>query len=671
MISSARPSLSTDRLGVGLALALLGLAALSSVACAPGQSVPQGGTGGAGMMCSGGRELCGGSCVNTNTDGLHCGGCNKPCVGGGVCDNRMCVVQCTTAGTRLCGTSCVDTTSNSAYCGGCATSCRSDQACVNSVCSCPSGQSLCNGVCAASCSTGTGGGTGTGGSATGTGGAATGTGGTGTGSGGSVGTGGTGPGTGGTGPGTGGSGAAGASGTPAGWWTSKTWHGCAWTGIDTVANTTTTNMPRDFLTKPAADPYCVKGTVNPTYESVALLGFNLNETPTGDPNQCAYKASDSSKLGPPGVQLTGNGIAVGFKKATATDLRIQIQTDKGGMPDPVGAMNRWCYTIKVPEGPVFAPFSEFKSECWSNSGTVYAGQPISAVVFLTAGTLAPTPFDYCISTAAFNTGAGVADAPPNPTGGGPLMGTIGGAGATDLDFQRVKVSGGGRSYIIQNNNWGDPNGTNQTLRYSGNSFTITQETGSAGGDGVPRSFPSIFIGANGDTRDGSFSTHKVPAMPPSEDNLPKQVSTIQSVMSTFRYNRNSGDYNATYDIWFAQNQPTVRYNDGISGFVMVWLYKPGNRQPIGSVQRQATINGAMYDVWVGPRGAGSNAPVVSYVARSSVLSFSGDLMPFIRDAAMHGIQSSWYLTDVFAGFEIWSGGGTNGLAASEFTAVVQ
>ena len=51
-----------------------------------------------------------------------------------------------------------------------------------------------------------------------------------------------------------------------------------------------------------------------------------------------------------------------------------------------------------------------------------------------------------------------------------------------------------------------------------------------------------------------------------------------------------------------KSPPTAgSYNDGISGFIMVWLYKPGSRQPIGSVARTASIAGIPWDVWVGPR----------------------------------------------------------------------
>jgi hypothetical protein len=54
-----------------------------------------------------------------------------------------------------------------------------------------------------------------------------------------------------------------------------------------------------------------------------------------------------------------------------------------------------------------------------------------------------------------------------------------------------------------------------------------------------------------------------------------------------------------------------------------------------------------------------------------VTSYSGDLKAFMTDAATNGIMPGWYLTDVFGGFEIWSGGDATGLECTEFTAVVK
>jgi hypothetical protein len=363
------------------------------------------------------------------------------------------------------------------------------------------------------------------------------------------------------------------------------------------------------------------------------------------------------------------GIANNWGRSVGSQFRIQIQGPNGAN-DP---NDRWCYNIPEAGGPSFAPYAMFNTKCWDPStGTNYpasnlASKPISAIVFLVPGTMGVQMFDFTIN--GFAAGTSVADA---PTGGTviPTMGTIGGAGSDDLDYQRVKVRKDGKDYIIQNNNWGAPASTNQTISYVDNSFTITGETGGGLPNGVPASYPSIYIGNNGDTAGGSFSTK-------GNDNLPRQISAIGTLQTTAAYNRASGDYNAAYDIWVSATSPTSMYEDAVSGFVMVWLYKPGSRQPIGNNIMTKTIDGTSYQIWAGPRGSGTNPnrPVISYVATSTTMNKTFNLKPILADAANnyggHTVPSSWYVTDVFFGFEIWGGGGTNGLSVTNFTANVQ
>jgi hypothetical protein len=138
-------------------------------------------------------------------------------------------------------------------------------------------------------------------------------------------------------------------------------------------------------------------------------------------------------------------------------------------------------------------------------------------------------------------------------------------------------------------------------------------------------------------------------------------------------NRASGDMNVCYDVWFASQIPTSRYDDALSGFVMVWFYDPPQHQPIGSAGQTVMINNRAFTRWVGPRGgsgANSNAPVVSYVANASFTTWTFDLKPFITDAQNHGINPSWYLTDVFGGPEIWRGADGVGFQVQSFTCVV-
>jgi len=481
----------------------------------------------------------------------------------------------------------------------------------------------------------------------------------------------------GSGNGTAGSGTAGGGSVTggAGYWTSKNWHGCSWTGKGTDG--TTSVMPQDFTAKPAADAYCISGTVGaePMYKSVALLGFNVNEPGTAS---CAYKPVDTTGMGPPSVVPTADGLAINFvKKGTDTSftLRAQIQGPNGAMAGTAGAADRWCATITEVQGKVFVPWSSFTPSCWEATaalkGTPYAKQPLSAVVFTVPGKLTDTPYNFCINGFAY--GASVADAPEGPEAVGDQTGKIGGAGGTDLDFARAKVNVGGQNYVIQNNNWGNPGGTDLELTYKNNSFKVT--AGSGNGDSAPASFPSIYIGASGNTANGVYSTHP-------GDNLPTKISDITSVTSTFRYSGSTSVYNATYDIWFANSIPTATYNDGIDGFVMIWLRDPKNKVPIGQVKASnVMVAGKAWNVWVGPRGPGpmgstSNAPVVSFVNPvedddSRAQNFTNvNIKEFMTAAATYGITSSMYLTDVFAGFEIWSGGAGSNLSVDEFKAVV-
>jgi Glycosyl hydrolase family 12 len=462
---------------------------------------------------------------------------------------------------------------------------------------------------------------------------------------------------------------------PPGYWVEKDWHGCAWTGKG--AKGTTTVTPMDFVAKPPADAFCIAGSVGaePMYESVALLGFNVGEAP---PASCAYKPADTAAAGPPSVVPTGEGLAVNFVKRgadTAFTLRVQIQGPNGHKDGAAGAADRWCATITEVQGKIFVPYSSFTPSCWETvpamRGTPYAKQPISAVVFNVPGKPTATPYDFCVN--GFTYGATAAEAPDGPAVGSDQKGTVGIANVNpDGDFARAKVVVDGEQYIIQNNNWGNPSGTDLILSYTNNSFKLT--SGSGSGADAPASFPSIYIGNNGNTANGVYSTKTT-------DKLPIQISAITSLPSTFRYSGSTAQYNATYDIWFANSIPTTEYKDGIDGFVMIWLRDPTGKQPIGSKVGQATVAGQVWDVWVGPRGdvpgVGYNdAPVVSFLNPvenddSRAQTFKNvDLKAFFTAAQSHGISASMYLTDVFGGFEIWQGGSGGNLGVDEFKAVV-
>jgi hypothetical protein len=507
-----------------------------------------------------------------------------------------------------------------------------------------------------------------------------------------------------TGGGTGGSNAGGSTSTgtnPPGWYTtsdwgitSVDWHGCVWTGVDsTVSGSTTSISPKDFTAATTeGGPYEVTGSVFNDYNSVALLGFDLNDTPKGGATQCGNVKRDPTADGPPAVTMpsSATGFAINWSAAKLpADFRIQIQGVKGASD----ATNRWCASVSGANGPSFVPFSSFSTTCWNTTGTQYNNEPISAVAFLVPGTTsAAKPFD--ITVVGFAPGTSEADAPGKQQECGTKTGTVGTTSllsdatkATDASAERTAVSGTDcKTYIINNNNWGQESSTYQALDYVGNSFTVNVTSGSGGGANMV-SFPSIYIGANGNIGVGdAYNTWK-------DSGLPKKISEMNSAKSTFQWSGgNSGNYNAAYDIWFSKKSPTAGdYNDGISGFIMIWTFKPSSSEPIGggNTKRDATIDGKSYTVWRGNRNAtatgtdGAGRPVISYVANTTNNNFSSDLKLFFDDAVTNGaadmaagsgitqaFDSSWYLTDVFAGFEIWNGSDAKGLKDT-FTCVIE
>jgi cellulose 1,4-beta-cellobiosidase len=172
------------------------------------------------------------------------------------------------------------------------------------------------------------------------------------------------------------------------------------------------------------------------------------------------------------------------------------------------------------------------------------------------------------------------------------------------------------------------------------------------------SYPSAFIGSNNSRNTAGA-------------NLPKQVSALGTIDTGFSHNAGSvsGTYNAAYDVWFSTGSGGDSGSPS-GGYLMVWLYDPDGAQPIGTrVDTNVSIDGASgtYDIWFGQNGG---KPCISYVRTATANSLKFDLNKFIQHAVGRGdsIQSSWYLTNVFAGFEIWSGG--VGLKTTAFYALV-
>ena len=100
------------QLGAAGALALPTLSGLL-VACGDDEVCADGA-----CICRPGTMQCGRECVDTLSDGEHCGGCMMPCDRGQACVAGACVDPDSCMG-EVCGRSCVDTETDPRNCGSC------------------------------------------------------------------------------------------------------------------------------------------------------------------------------------------------------------------------------------------------------------------------------------------------------------------------------------------------------------------------------------------------------------------------------------------------------------------------------------------------------------------------------------------------------------------------
>jgi hypothetical protein len=278
------------------------------------------------------------------------------------------------------------------------------------------------------------------------------------------------------------------------------------------------------------------------------------------------------------------------------------------------------------------------------------GTPVDMQIQVSAGSTATTvgAYSVCVSSIVPVTSSGTGG-----SGGTASCSQPGGSGTLSGQFDTAHVSCP-KDYIVQNNDWGVGAPGSQTLSYgSGTKFKVTSQ-GGTGANGAPASYPDIFIGANsGHSTAGS--------------GLPLAVSSISAtgIQTSWTYSDAgvTGSYNATYDVWFSTGSggdPSAAGPSG--GYLMVWFYKPSDNQPIGSTitNGTVTIGGKQFNIWY---GTNNGKPVVSYVAQQKMTSWTFSLGAFIQDAVGRTctgttkcLQSGWYLTNVFSGFEIWNGG---------------
>jgi hypothetical protein len=101
-------------------------------------------------VCVDGFTRCGGDCVDTQSDPAHCGACGRPCGPGGRCVGGICRTPVCAGGRLFCGTTCVDVQTDPAHCGRCGNVCTLNTTCQGGACVpiCLPGRVLCGADCA-------------------------------------------------------------------------------------------------------------------------------------------------------------------------------------------------------------------------------------------------------------------------------------------------------------------------------------------------------------------------------------------------------------------------------------------------------------------------------------------------------------------------------------------
>jgi hypothetical protein len=404
---------------------------------------------------------------------------------------------------------------------------------------------------------------------------------------------------------------------------------------------------------------CIMGAtvVDTTYAKWGCgLGMELSSSGGTAPTKTVYTGSAKCF----DVTLTGNSggnpVRIGFSQspapaADAVSPYKEIPAFTAGWTGQICFADVTCPSWSIP--PMSAT-----AKC-TKTGT--DGTPVDMQLQIPGGDRAGN-FNVCISkiTPVVSGGTGTGGS----GGGTTSCASPSGSGTITQQYGDAHVMCP-KDYIVQNNAWGSTAGQNLTFG-PGTKFKVTVQNESRQNNSTPAGYPSIFTGAyNNRSTTGS--------------NLPRAISSIAagSVQTSFTWATNgaTGSYNAAYDVWFSTGSggdPTASAPSG--GFLMVWFNDSPMNQPIGApiTNGTVTIGGKQFSIWYGMNGS---KPCVSYVAQQDFMTWSFSLGDFIQDAIARNcsgstkcVNPSWYLSAVFAGFEIWNGG--VGLEVKDFGVTV-
>ncbi|ROV87737.1 hypothetical protein VMCG_10587 [Cytospora schulzeri] len=190
-------------------------------------------------------------------------------------------------------------------------------------------------------------------------------------------------------------------------------------------------------------------------------------------------------------------------------------------------------------------------------------------------------------------------------------------------------------YTLYHNNWGASSATSGSQCTTFNDLTSNTVSWStswtwAGGSSSVKSYSNVAVA-----------------------NVNKKLSSVSSINSIWKWSYTGSNIVAdvSYDLWLA---PT---SGGTNAYeIMIWLAAYGGAGPIsstGSAIATATIGSHTFKLYSGPNG---DTTVYSFVATSTITSFSGDLNLFFQYLIKNqGVSSSMYITSLQAGTEPFTG----------------
>jgi Glycosyl hydrolase family 12 len=213
---------------------------------------------------------------------------------------------------------------------------------------------------------------------------------------------------------------------------------------------------------------------------------------------------------------------------------------------------------------------------------------------------------------------------------------------TCTQYAHIKVSTSwGAHFVVRNDNWGDTECLSNTdLRTN---FKVTKSSASWSTPKV-KAFPDIYRGCS-----WGVCTW--------DSKLPRKVSALDPPITTWYTSENApGTWNAAYDIWFTKSEETNGQANGAE--LMIWLNTHNmGRPPAGTPTLWVRHHKYWFLHWVPCH----NGACWNYIQFRRVRTTWGvrrmRIGPFIRRAERRGlIRSWWWMENIEAGFEIWTGG---------------